>query len=179
MVGSHNKILTRAKSAAKALLISREAEIPRLALDSLYSAGYSPTLVYILSRTHSPPNRKYQCEVSVFSWEFRLETCIARITYNKMAARRKFLCGPHEKSSQTASGLQPTNWIHDLICFVVSFQLQHTTRIISKSLRKVLTILCSDFHSPLQSPGQKDKQNFKEASASATLNLRLHTRLPT
>lgn len=179
MVRSHNEILTQAKPAAKPLLISREAEIPGLALDSLYSAGYSPTLVYILSQTHSPLNRKYQCEVWVISLELRLETCTAKIIYNKMAIRRKFFCGPHEKSSQTASGLQPTNWINDLICFVVSFQLQHTTCIISKSLRKVPTILCGDFHSPPQSPGQKDKQNFKEASVIDTLHLRSHTGLPT
>lgn len=88
-----------------------------------------------------------------------------------MAARRKFFCGPHKKTSETASGLQLTNWIHDLIRFVVSLQCKHTACIISESLRKVLMILGSDFPPPLQSPGPRDKQNFKETLVTASVNV--------
>lgn len=103
---------------------------------------------------------------------------MAKIIYNKIAIRREFFCEPHKKTSQTASGLQPTNWIRDLVCFVVSFQFKHTTCIISESLRKVLMILGSDFPPSPQSPGQRDKQNFKQASVIASVNIRSHTGLP-
>jgi len=85
-----------------------------------------------------------------------------------MATRRKFFRGTHKKTSETDSGLQPTNWIHDLICFVVSFQLKHTTCIKSEGLRKVLMSL--DFLPSLKSPGLRDKQNVKQISVIASIN---------
>lgn len=51
----HNEILTQAKP-----LISVEAEIPGLTVDSLHNEGYSPTLVYSLLERPSTPSRKYQ-----------------------------------------------------------------------------------------------------------------------
>lgn len=40
-------------------------------------------------------------------------------------------------------------------------------------------ILGSDFAPPSQSPGQRDKQNFKQTSVIASVNVRLHTGPPT
>lgn len=82
----------------------------------------------------------------------------------------------HTQTLQTVSGLQPTSWIHDLICSV-SFQFNHITWIKSEGLRKVSEGQQLAPTPAISWPGRQ--QNFRQASVIASVNVRSHTGLST